>query len=500
MRVLIAGYQHETNTFGPTKADWSAFNRGSTFPAFIHGRAMLDRLTGVNLPAGGFIDASRRRGWQLVPSSWCGATPSSYVTEDAFERISGSILADVAKGGFDAVYLDLHGAGVAEHVDDTEGELIERVRKAVGPDIPIVASLDLHANVTRRMVEAADALVAYRTYPHIDLAVTGGQAAELLARRIKAGRKEMLHYRRLPFLIPLNAQSTWTEPARGIYDELQELDEKLGTILSFCMGFPAADFDECAPMVWGHGETAKEAVDRLYDRAAEPAQWRPGDLPDAREAVARAIARARHTDKPLLLVDTQDNPGSGTDSNTTGLLHALLQQGAGKKYPGRVALGLIFDPRACQAAVKAGAGSVISIALGAAVPTFTGRPSDPPVKGDFKVRAVSDGTVTLKGAMMNGLTVHLGPSACLEIEGIFIAVASEKAQMLDRELFRVVGIEPEAMKIIAVKSTHHFRADFGPLVADAATDIIVAKAAGPTAADPGELPWKKLSGSIRRRP
>ena len=499
MKILVAGYQHETNTFAPTKADWAAFNRGDDFPAFIHGQAMLDKLTGVNLPAGGFIDAAKARGWQLVPSSWCGASPSSYVTQDAFERMSSSVMTDVNKGGFDAVYLDLHGAGVAEHVDDTEGELITRIRQVVGRDIPIVASLDLHANVTQRMLQQADALVSYRTYPHIDMAATGELAAQLLARRMQRGRKEPLHYRRLPFLIPLNAQSTWMQPAADLYDALPELDRHFGTCLSFCMAFPASDFEECGPMVWAHGEQAEAAVDRLFALVAEPRQWKLEFL-SAHDAVAQSLARASRAHKPLLIADTQDNPGAGGDSNTTGLLHALLQQGAGKKFPDQIAMGLMFDPLAAQAAAAAGVGATISITLGTAVPTFTGEHSDPPVQGQFKVRAVSDGQVTLKGPMMTGHTANLGPCACLELDGILVAVASGQMQMLDRELFRLVGITPEAMKIIVVKSSNHFRADFTPLVADAKADILVAKAAGPMAADPADLPWKKLPDSMRRKP
>ena len=495
MRVLVAGYQHETNTFAPSKADWAAFNRGDSFPAFVHGAAMLDQMRGVNLPIGGFIDAARTRGWQLVPSSWCGAIPSAHVTEDAFERVSASIMEDVARGGFDAVYLDLHGAAVAEHVDDSEGELIARIRQAVGADVPIVVSLDLHANVTLRMLREADALVSYRSYPHVDMAATGALAAQLLARRVKLGRREPIAYRRLPFLIPLNAQSTWMEPARSLYDELVELDRDFGTVLSFCMAFPAADFDECAPMVWGHGEHAEAAVERLYASVAETSQWR-SELLEAREAVNKAMALAATSAAPVVLADTQDNPGAGGDSNTTGMLRALLEQGAGRAFPGRVALGLMADPQAAARAVAAGVGSTLTLALGRAVPTFTGVHSDAPVQGEFTVRAVSDGRVTLKGPMMTGVTVHLGACACLEIEGVLVAVASGKKQMLDRELFRMVGIVPEAMKILVVKSSNHFRADFTPIAAE----IIVAKAAGPMAADPGDLPWKRLSPATRTRP
>jgi microcystin degradation protein MlrC len=499
LKVLVAGYQHETNTFAPTRADWAAFNRGDSFPAFIHGQAMLDKLAGINIPIGGFIEAARTMGWQLVPSSWCGAIPSSYVTEDAFERISSSILDDVARGGFDAVYLDLHGAAVAEHVADTEGELLARIRRMVGADLPIVASLDLHANVTRRMLQEADALVSYRSYPHVDMAATGELAAQLLARRLTLGRREPLHFRRLPFLIPLNAQSTWMEPAKSIYEELLDLDRDFGSVLSFCMAFPAADFAECAPMVWGYGEHAEQAVQRLDERVSEPSQWRLSTL-EASDAVAHAMALASNRNKPVVMADTQDNPGAGGDSNTTGLLHALLQQGAGRRFPGQVALGLMFDPDAAAMAVAAGVGATLSTTVGKAVPTFTGQLSDPPVSGRFTVRAVHDGKVTLKGLMMTGLTVHLGPCACLEIDGVLVAVASGKKQMLDRELFRMVGITPEAMKIIIVKSSNHFRADFTPLVENAATDILIAKAAGPMAADPADLPWKNLPESIRRRP
>ena len=497
-RILIAGYQHETNTFAPSLADWAAFTRGDSFPAFVQGRAMQDQLAPVNIPIGGFIEAAKVRGWTLLPSCWAGAIPSSFVTRDAFERIAGTICQDVTAalaGGLDGIYLDLHGAAVAEHAADSEGELLARLRAIVGPKVPIVASLDLHANVTQRMLAQADALVSYRTYPHVDMADTGVLAAELLARRLLAGQRLPMHARRLPYLIPLNAQSTWMQPAQGLYEALAELDQRFGTVLSFCMGFPASDFDECAPMVWGHGEQAEAAVERLFALVSEPTQWQLEILP-ARDAVVQAMALAERASQPVVIADTQDNPGAGGDSNTTGLLQALLAQGAGRKYPGQVALGLLYDAAAGRAAMEAGVGAELDLALGTAVPTFTGQLSDPPVRGRFKVLAVSDGRVTLKGPMMRGLSVNLGPSACLEIDGVRIAVVSGKKQLLDRELLRMVGIHAEQMRIIVVKSSNHFRADFQPI----ASAVLVAKAAGPMAADPADLPWRHLPASIRLRP
>ncbi len=497
-RILIAGYQHETNTFAPSLADWAAFNRGEAFPAFVRGAAMQAQLAAVNIPIGGFIEFASSQGWALLPSCWAGAIPSSYVTRESFERIASAICEDVVDAlttGLDAIYLDLHGAAVAEQAFDSEGELLGRLRAIVGPQLPIVASLDLHANVTPRMLRDADAMVAYRSYPHLDMAATGMLAGQMLLRRFKAGRKETLHAHRLPFLIPLNAQSTWLQPAQGLYETLQALDRQYGTVTSFCMGFPASDFEGCAPMIWAHGPQAEAAVERLYVLAAEPAQWRL-DIHPGHEAVAQAMALGAGAAKPVVIADTQDNPGAGGDSNTTGLLHALLAKGAGRRHPSQVALGLMADTAAARAAHAAGVGAELEITLGTAVPTYTGQPSDPPVRGRYKVLALSDGRCTLTGPMMRGLTVSLGPSACLEIEGVRVAVVSGKKQLLDRELLRMVGIHTEQMRIVVVKSSNHFRADFQPH----ASAVLIAKAAGPMAADPGDLPWTRLPASIRRRP
>jgi len=265
--------------------------------------------------------------------------------------------------------------------------------------------------------------------------------------------------------------------------------------LSFCMGFPASDFDECGPVVWGHGEQAEKVVEQLFQAVSPPSLWQPEWLP-AREAVVQAMAKAASSSLPVVIADTQDNPGAGGDSNTTGMLHALLQQGAGKVFPGQVALGLMFDPGTAKMAHEAGIGAQIDCALGKAVPIFTGQLSDPPVQGRFTVKALSDGRCVLKGPMMTGVTVQMGLSACLEIEGILVAVVSGKMQLLDRELLRTVGIHAEKMKLVVAKSSNHFRADFTPI----ASQVIVAKAPGPMAADPGDLPWKKLSPQTRTRP
>ena len=500
MHVFIAGFQHETNTFAPTKADWAAFEEGAGFPPYRRGPEVVEAYRGKGLPIGGFIDAAEARGWSLWPSVWAGANPSAHVTREAFERIAGEILEDLARaqraGRVDAVYLDLHGAAVAEHLDDPEGELLARVRAAVGTQVPIVASLDLHANVSARMLEAADALVAYRTYPHVDMADTGRLAATLLARRIARGRREPIAVRRLDFLLPLNVQSTMTAPADAVYDRLRALDAAHGTVLSFATGFPAADIAECGPVVWAYGDAAEAAVDALFARIDQPrAQWRL-DLKTPDEAVQAALALADAATGPVVIADTQDNPGAGGDSNTTGMLHALLAAGAGRRFPGQVALGLLADPAAAAAAHAAGEGARIDPRLGRSVPTWGGQSSDPPVAVQATVRALSDGEVVLLGPMGLGGTVTLGPCACLEVQGVRVGVSTRKTQVLDRELFRFLGIEPEQMRVLVLKSSVHFRADFAPI----ASTILVAKAPGPMAADPGDLPWTRLPPTMALRP
>ena len=185
MRIAVGGFQHETNTFAPSKATFDEFARGGGWPPLLKGDDVFDGTAGINLPVAGFVEAMRKTTHQLVPTAWAAASPSAHVTEDAYERIAGMIVEALsAAGTVDAVYLDLHGAMVAEHVDDGEGELLSRVRAVVGPDIPVVASLDLHANVTQRMLEHADVLIAYRTYPHVDMAETGARVARYLQQRL----------------------------------------------------------------------------------------------------------------------------------------------------------------------------------------------------------------------------------------------------------------------------------------------------------------------------
>ncbi len=207
------------------------------------GADVLKVMRNINVGLAGFVEQAEANGWELVPTISCGASPSAHVTKDAFERIVKVMVDGIrAAGPLDAVYLDLHGAMVTEHLDDGEGEILARVRQVIGKDLPLVVSLDLHANVTPQMVEHADALIAYRTYPHVDMADTGRAAAKHLALLLRTRQRFAKAFRQLPFLIPISWQCTNDQPCKGIYQKLAALESDAVPTLSFAPGFPAADF------------------------------------------------------------------------------------------------------------------------------------------------------------------------------------------------------------------------------------------------------------------
>jgi microcystin degradation protein MlrC len=491
MRIAIGGFQHETNTFAPSKATFEQFARGGGWPPLLQGDEIFDGVAGINLPIAGFIDAMKGAKHALVPTAWAAASPSAHVTEDAFERIAGMILSRLkAALPVDAVYLDLHGAMVTEHLDDGEGELLARVRALVGNDIPLVASLDLHANVTQRMLAHADVLIAYRTYPHVDMADTGARVAAFLRRRLDGAPRPQLAALRVPFLIPLQAQSTMMEPAGSLYAALARMESREIAALSFTPGFPAADFPECGPLVFAYSDDAS-AAGRAAERLRHLVEEAEGDFdapvygPD--DCVQRAMKIAAGASRPVVIADTQDNPGAGGDSDTTGLLRALVAN-----HARQAALGLMVDPQAALAAHAAGLGASIDIALG-------GRsriPGDAPFQARFTVERLSEGRLTCNGPFYKGARMNLGPCALLAIDGVRVIVASDKPQMADQQMYRFIGVEPTAQKILVNKSSVHFRADFTPI----AEAILVAKSPGPMLADPGEFPWKRLTPGIRLKP
>lgn len=197
MRIMTAGFQHETNTFSRTSAEYENFLNGEGFPALRRNEELFE-LVDVNIPMGGFLAEMRDTAATIIPVIWAAASPSGPVSRSAYDRIAGEILESAEKTRPDAVYLDLHGAMVAEHHDDGEGELLTRLRSIVGSSVPIVVSLDLHANVSEAMMANADGMVAFRTYPHVDMAETGRRAAQLLTHLYRGGQAPVLAPNSLP--------------------------------------------------------------------------------------------------------------------------------------------------------------------------------------------------------------------------------------------------------------------------------------------------------------
>jgi microcystin degradation protein MlrC len=490
-RIAVATFQHETNTFAPSKAGFADFESGGGWPGYQVGGELLEAISGTNIPIAGFVDAIKRQGHVPVPLVFANATPSAQVTTDAFERIVGDIRRQLAKvGTIDALYLDLHGAMVSEAHDDGEGEILARLRQAVGPHVPIVASLDLHANLSERMLEGADGLVAYRTYPHVDMAYTGTRTADLLKQILERQERPAKVMQRLDFLIPLTAQCTLIQPADRIYGEVGKAEVAANGWFSFAPGFPAADVACCAPSLFamGFGRAQLEAeIGRLAGEVAEQERDFHTEFLSADAAVVEAIRLSKTTRNPIVLADTQDNPGAGGNGDTTGLLAALIAHRAP-----RAVLGLLIDPAAARRAHQAGLGAELEFSLGAK----SGMHGHFPVVGRFRVERLGDGNFTCTGPFYKGARMTLGPMAALRKDDVTVVVASRKVQAADQEMFRHLLIDPSEMKIVGLKSSVHFRAHFGPI----AEKVLIVAAPGPMAANPETLPWRKLRPGIRLRP
>ncbi|REC94415.1 M81 family metallopeptidase [Kushneria indalinina] len=490
-RIAMGGFLHETNTFAPSPATLDDFLEGGGMAPLTRGEALFSALAGGNVGLCGFMDAAREQGWTLLPTLWTAASPSAHVTEEAFEHIVVRLLIDLEHAmPLAGVYLDLHGAMVTTHLDDGEGEILRRVRALVGPQMPIVASLDLHGNVTPLMVNEADMLIAYRTYPHIDMAETGRRCAAAMAVLLGQKGRPKKAFRQLDFLMPIAWQCTDELPCRALYADIERLDKPPLLSASFLTGFPAADIPDCGPSVLVYGED-QARVDRIADALvadinAQEAAF-AGRVLTPEEGVREAMRLAGESSAPIVIADTQDNPGAGGNSDTMGMLRALIACGAGG-----AAIGNIFDPQAARAAHKAGVGAMIDLSLGGR----SGVEGDAPFRASFVVEALSDGRFVAAGPYYGGARLDMGPSACLRIDDVRVVVVSRKAQMADQAMYRSVGVEPRTQHILVNKSSVHFRADFAPI----ARAILVCAAPGPMAVDPATLPWQRLRPGIRTSP
>ena len=492
-RIAVAGFQHETNTFAPSRASYSDFEKADAWPGLLRGDEVIRRLSGVNMPTTGFAGAAVASGrYEIVPILWCAAEPSSYVATDAFERIAGMILDGIEDAGrLDGIYLDLHGAMVTDAHEDGEGELLRRIRNLVGRDLPIAVSFDLHANLTPEIFEHASAITVFRTYPHIDLAETGARAFRLLERLLSANPL-CKAFRQSPYLVPLTSQHTGSEPCRTLYARLSQMPGETFLSADIAMGFPPADIYHSGPSLVayaGKQEDADEAADALLQSFLDVESVFGDSLMSPEAAVAEAMA---HTGaRPIVIADAQDNPGAGASSDTTGLLEALVKGNA----QGAV-LALLDDAEVAARAHELGTGAEFVAFLGGK----SGQEGQHPFEGRFRVEALGNGAFPFTGVMFGGITAKLGPIAVLRIldspADIRVVIGSTRCQCLDQAIFRHAGIEPADQRIVAVKSSVHFRADFEPI----AGKILVVEAPGAHPCRLDNIAYHKLRPGLRLGP
>ncbi|GLS36965.1 microcystinase C [Mesorhizobium tianshanense] len=491
-RIAIAGFHHETNTFAPFGASYEDFVRADGYPAMTKGAAILDVFPPLGLPISGFIGAARAT-YDLVPLVWAAAEPCNVVADEAYERIAEAICQGIAGAGeLDAIYLDLHGAMVVESFEDGEGELLRRVRTLVGLELPVIISLDMHANVTDAMVELSDGMTIYRTYPHIDMVETGQRAFDLLKQRIGHRKPLFKAMRKPPFLIPLAAQCTDFEPCKSLFSGLPNGVESSVFSVDIALGFPPSDIRECGPAVIAYGANyaaVTAAADAQFQRflAAEIHFEMP--MLGASEAVSRAISSGRKGEL-IVLADVQDNPGAGATSDTIGLLKAMVEGGMRDS-----ALGLLWDPEAAKAAHNAGLGAEIDVRLGGRYGYDAG-----PFCVKVRVEALSDGVFTCRDPFNGDVPVDVGPMARLRIldanSDVQVAVASTRFQCLYQDLLRAVAIEPKEQSVVALKSTIHFRSDFGPI----AKEIIMVESPGANICRNETVTYRNLRPGVCRTP
>jgi microcystin degradation protein MlrC len=455
-RVLTARFMHETNTFSRVSTDMAMIRRRD----YHLENEIPEAFRGTRSAFGATFEAADKFGWTLVHPVSANPNPSGIVTDDAFETIAGMILDAIeTKGPIDGVLLHLHGAMVSESHEDAEGEFLARLRRRLGSEVPVVVTLDLHANVTQRMADNANALIAYRTYPHIDQHERAWQGAELLERAMQGEIWPKTVIARRPMLYGLDHGRTQRGPmaeliARG--DALENGGEAL--VVSICAGFSRANIRDVGPSVTltVNGDTARgQAIaEEFMDYAWQMRDFTTVKLLPVSEAVALA-RRGKRGDKPLVVADYTDNPGGGGYGDATAFLKGLVDGGIAS-----VAFHAICDPEAVQEGIRAGVGAKTTLTLGGKTDPAMG---GGPLSLTGEVVCLTNGRFIAYGPMGGGVERDYGPSMVFRVGGIDIIVITNNGQAVDLGQFTSLGIDPTRYRTVAVKSMQHFRADFEPI-------------------------------------
>ncbi|MFP6603844.1 MAG: M81 family metallopeptidase [Pirellulaceae bacterium] len=458
MKIASGGVQHETNTFSDTPTTLSDFQRDSGCgPDFSGGEVLEERFAGTGTIHGGYLAGAAELDVELLPLLSARAQPAGRVEQVAYDQMLNLFLQRLAAVlPVDAVALDLHGAMATQEHDDAEGHFIAAVRELVGPEIPLVVTLDLHANISPQMAAEADVIIGFDTYPHVDMRERGIEAIQLLVRMINQEIHPCQSYRQLPLMTMPPMQCTLREPMQSLIQEVFTLEEEPGILTAtVAMGFPFADIRDAGVSVLVTSDSDQTLADQKADALAARLWVLRDQLQPQLTTIEAAIQYTdEHADGLVIFADGSDNPGGGAPCDGTVALQAMIEA----DFQGGV-VGVLHDPDTAREAHAAGVGAEIDAVIGGKTDDQHGAS----VVTRARVQALSDGKYVHHGAMMRGLVGDFGPMAVLRVGGVEVVVATYRRQLLDRDMLRVVDIDPQTRRLLVVKSAVHFRADLGPL-------------------------------------
>lgn len=451
MKIIIGSIAHETNTFSNVKTDEESFRLWG----WELGEEIVTKNRQVRNFIGGMIDHAEALNIELIPTFSTFAYPAGTITADAYELLKKELISGIKKAeGYDAIVLSLHGAGVSECSEDLEGSILKEIRTVVGYDVPIIITLDLHANVTQTMVEEATLILGNHLYPHTDSYEIGREAVEITQKIVEDGLIPTMHLKTLPMIIPTS--TTNLSPAKDV-NQLCFKWERDDRVIdcTFYHAFPYTNICEFGVAVLvttiDDPNLAKQVAEEVASYVWEQRDNFLIKQPSPKEGIALAL---QHEGQPIVINETSDNPGGGTPGDGTFLLKALLDEQVEKSC-----FGFIYDPEVVEAAFKAGVGTSIEVELGGKTDDLHGEP----ILITAYVKCLTDGKFVQSSPMGRGARVNLGRSVRLQCQNVDIIVCSIKAQTLDEQIFLLHGIDVTTYKIVGLKSSQHFRAGFEPL-------------------------------------
>ena len=466
-KLVLGMMMHETNTFSPVPTPLASFRPRE-------GEAAIAEFTDTNTQLGGFLDVARRAGAEIVVPVAGGAHPSGYVEKAAYEDMAEAIVGAV-RGGCDAVCLALHGAMVAEHVDDGEGELLRRIR-AVAPRVPIAVGLDFHSHMTPAMVDNATLIAGYCTYPHVDMGETGRRAGEALLRTLRGEIRPLMVWGSKPMMTSTLVHAPSRQPMKDIMDQAMAAEASGAVVLASVFGgFPHSDIPHISLSTVIVCDGTAEAGQALRGRLLTTAWDRREDFLYRGAPLAEQVAHARSlSEGPIILVDHGDNTASGGTQDVMRVIEEVMRQGLTD-----VVAGPICDPAGVRRLVEAGTAASVTLPLGGRVDMpqidLPGRPLT--VTG--KVTRITDGEFTVTGPMATGTRVRMGRTAVLDTGAVQIVVSEGRSEPFDTGVFTHCGIDPRRKRYVLIKSRQHFRAGFEPI----ARHIVLCDGDGVTSSD-----------------